>query len=65
MGDDILEISTENETLKNEKRSYDEKWLENQTQNYCRKTDGKRAGIVTTRIKNGYLNRVDKGIHEL
>ena len=28
MADDIIEISTENESLKNKKGSYDEKWLE-------------------------------------
>ena len=28
MGDDIVELSTENETVKNKKDSYDEKWLE-------------------------------------
>ena len=33
MGDDIVELSTENETLKNKIGSYDEKWLEE-----CKKT---------------------------
>ena len=28
MGDDIEELSTESESLKNKKDSYDEKWLE-------------------------------------
>ena len=28
MGDDIVEISTENETLKNQKGDYDQRWLD-------------------------------------
>ena len=28
MGDDIVELSTENDALRNRKGSYDEKWLE-------------------------------------
>ena len=28
MGDDIVELSTKNEALKNQKGDYDEKWLE-------------------------------------
>ena len=34
MGDDIVELSVENESLKNQIGDYDEKWLQESKQNY-------------------------------
>ena len=33
LGDDIVELSTENDALKNKKGPYDEKWLEDSKKN--------------------------------
>ena len=34
LGDDIVDLSTENDALKNKIGDYDEKWLKNQRRNY-------------------------------
>ena len=52
LGDDIVELSTENDALKNKKGTYDEKWLE-ETKNKMLKQidDEKRANLVMSRMK--------------
>ena len=52
MGDDIVELSTENDALKNEIGSYDERWLEESKLNLLKEIDDeKRANIIMSRMK--------------
>ena len=52
LGDDIVEISTENETLKNRNGSYDEKCLEKSKAKLLKQIhDQKRASLIMFRIK--------------
>ena len=47
MSDDIVELHTENESLKNEIGSYDEKWLEESKLFLLKDTDDeKRATLI-------------------
>ena len=47
MGDDIVELSTENESLKNKLGSYDEKWLEESKTKLLKQIDDeKRANLI-------------------
>ena len=57
MGDDIVEIHTKNESLKNKVGSYDEKWLEESKANLLKLIDDeKRAKLLMTR-KNKQMNK--------
>ena len=52
MGDDIVELSTENQTLKNQKRDYDEKWLEEPKAKLSKQIDDeKRANLFLSRLQ--------------
>ena len=52
LGDDIVELSTENETLKNKKVDYDEKWLEESKARLLRQIDDEeRANFIMSRLK--------------
>ena len=52
LGDDIVELSTENDALKNEIGSYDEKWLEESKSKLKKQIDGeKRANLIMYRMK--------------
>ena len=52
LGDDIIELSTENDALKNKKGSYDEKWLEESNNNMLKQIDDeKRANLFMSRMK--------------
>ena len=52
MGNDIVELSTENDTLKNQIGNYDEKWLEESKAKLLKNIDDeKRANIVMSRMK--------------
>ena len=52
MGDDIVELSTENDALKNKIGSYDEKWLEESKAKLLKQTDDeKRADLIMFRMK--------------
>ena len=52
MGDDIVELSVENETLKNQKGEYDEKWLQKSKVKLLKETDDeKRAHLIMSRMK--------------
>ena len=52
MGDDIVELSAENDTLKNKIGSYDEKWLEESKAKLLKQIDGeKRANFILSRMK--------------
>ena len=52
MGDDIVELSTENDALKNKIGSYDKRWLEESKLKLLKEIDGeKRANIIMSRMK--------------
>ena len=52
MGDDIIELSTENDALKDKIGSYDERWLEESKAKLLKKIDDeKRANIIMSRMK--------------
>ena len=52
MGNDIVELSTENDTLKNQIGNYDEKWLEESKAKLLKDIDDeKRANKIMSRMK--------------
>ena len=52
MGDDIVELSTENEPLKSEIVSYDEKWMEESKTKLIKQfNDEKKAKSIMSRKK--------------
>ena len=52
LGDDIVELSTENDALKNTIGSYDKKWLEESRNKMLKQIDDeKRANLIMSRMK--------------
>ena len=52
LGDDIVELSTENDALKNKIGSYDEKWFEESKNKMLKQIDDeKRANLIMLRTK--------------
>ena len=52
IGDDIIELSTENDVLKNQIGEYDQKWLEESKAKLLKDiNDEKRANLIMTRMK--------------
>ena len=52
LGDDIIELSTENDVLKNQIGEYDQKWLEESKAKLLKDiNDEKRADLIMSRIK--------------
>ena len=52
LGDDVVELSTENDALKNKISSYDEKWLEESKNKMLKQIDDeKRANLIMFRMK--------------
>ena len=52
LGDDIVELSTENDSLKSKIRSYDEKWLQESKNKMLKQIDDeKRAILIMSRMK--------------
>ena len=52
MVDDIVDLSTENETLKNQIGDYDQKWLEESKAKLLKEiNDEKRANLIMSRMK--------------
>ena len=52
LGDNIVELSTENDALKNKIGSYDEKWLEESKAKLLKQiNDEKRANLIMSRMK--------------
>ena len=52
LGDDIFDLSTENEALENKIGSYDEKWLEESKARLLQQIDDeKRANLIMSRMK--------------
>ena len=52
LGDDITELSTENDALKNQIGQYDEKWLQESKEKLLKDIDDeKRANLIMSRMK--------------
>ena len=52
MGGDIVDLSTENESLKNKIGSYDEKWLKESKTKLLKQLDDKKgAKLIMSRMK--------------
>ena len=52
LGDDIIELSTENDVLKNQIGEYDRKWLEESKTKLLKDiSDKKRADLIMSRMK--------------
>ena len=52
LGDDIVELSTENDAFKNKIGSYDEKWLEESKEKLLKELDDeKRANLIMSGMK--------------
>ena len=52
LGDDVIELSVENDALKNQIGSYDQKWLEESKANLLKDiNDEKRANLIMSRMK--------------
>ena len=52
LGDDIIDLSAENDTLKNKICEYDEKWLEESKAKLLKDIDDeKRANLIMSRMK--------------
>ena len=57
MGDDIVDLSTENDALKNKIGSYDQKWLEESKNKMLKQIDDeKRANLIMSRMKKQMEN---------
>ena len=60
MGDDVVDLSTENYALKSKIRSYDEKWLEESKNKKLKQIDDeKRSNLLMSRMKK-QMNNVTK-----
>ena len=52
LGDDIIDLSTKNDALKNQIGSYDERWLEKSEAKLLKQIDDKkRANLIMSRMK--------------
>ena len=52
LGDDIIELSTENDVFKNQIGEYDQKWLEETKAKLLKDIDDeKRANLIMSRMK--------------
>ena len=57
MGDDIVELSVENESLKSQISEYDEKWLRESKAKLLKENDDeKRANLIMSRMKK-HMNK--------
>ena len=66
LGDDILELSTENDALKSKIGSYDEKWLEKSKNKMLKQIDvEKRANLIMSRWQNiNFLKLVQLSLYK-
>ena len=59
LDDDIIELSVENDALKNQKGNYDEKWLEESKAKLLKDiNDEKRANLIMSRMKKQMNKKV-------
>ena len=60
MGDDIVDLSPENDALKNKIGSYDEKWLEESKAILLKQIDDeKRAILIMSRMKKNRWKNIE------
>ena len=58
IGDDIVELHTKNEILKNKMGSYDEKWLEESTAKLLKRIDDEtRASLIMSRLEKQMMKQ--------
>ena len=57
MGNDIVELSTENDTLKNQIGNYDEKWLEESKAKLLKDIDDEKRAILTMSRMKKQMNK--------
>ena len=58
LGDDIIELSVENDALKNQIGDYDQKWLEESKAKLLKDIDDeKRANLIMSRLKKQMNNK--------
>ena len=61
LGDDIVDLSTENDALKNRIGDYDQKWLEETKANLLKDiNDEKRANLIMSRMKKQMNKNISK-----
>ena len=66
MGDDIVELSTENDALKNQIGDYDQKWLEESKVKILKDlNDEKRANLFMSRMKKQMNKNINNCIRSL
>ena len=66
MGDDLVELSVENESLKNQIGDYDEKWLQESKTNLLEEIDNeKRANLIMSRMKKQTAEHQINGLYIL
>ena len=66
MGDNIVELSEENETLKSPIGDYDEKWLEEPKAKLLKQIDDEnRANLITSRMQKQMKKHWKNGIYML
>ena len=59
LGDDIIELSTENDVLKNQIGEYDEKWLQESKAKLSKDIDDKkRADLIMSRMKKQMIKKI-------
>ena len=57
MGDNVVELSVENEPLKSQIGEYDEKWLQESKAKLIKEIDvEKRANLIMSRRKSKWIN---------
>ena len=65
LGDDIVELSTENDALKNKRGSYDEKCLEESEAKLLKQVDDeKRANLIMSRTEK-QIKKTLNGLYTL
>ena len=61
LGDDIIELSVENDALKNQIGEYDQKWLEESKARLLKDIDDKkRANLIMSRMKKQMNKNINK-----
>ena len=61
LGDDIIELSTENDVLKNQIGEYDQKWLEESKAKLLKDiNDEKRSNLIMSRMKQQMNKKIKK-----
>ena len=60
LGDDIIELSTENDVLKNQIGDYNQKWLDESKAKLLKNiNDEKRANIIMARMKKQMIKNIN------